>query len=317
MAEVVRSDEEVWHYTTTAGLESILNGRKFWATSAAMLNDTTELGLGRSVLRELLGAAEGISPAIKERALKLLDGNEEALVSFILSASRAGDSLTLWRNYGGHEVAYALKLDRARKLIPIEQIKGEKHPSPPPNYPKPEYEQVDEGEYALISDPDYKFVGGGTWRRVSYIRGATDPKVTAQVGKLVKDLTPTSNQLASVMTEYTWQSIYSPTVYWKHQGFMDEREVRAAWTAVPSWKFVKYRPGRFGLVPYIEVASWAEDLDYVPNSLDTTTERTLPITEIRIGPTRFPEDAERALRMLLDDTGFGHVAIHRSGTPFR
>lgn len=318
MAEVVRSDEEVWHYTTTAGLKSILVERKLWATSAAMLNDTSELGLGRSVLRDLLGRAEGISPEIQERALKLLDGNDEALVSFILSASRNGDSLTLWRNYGGNEVAYAVKLDRNRKLIPIEQVKGESHPTPPPDYPEPEYERVSEEEYALSFDPDFKFVSGGTWRRVTYIQSADDRKVEAQLGKLVKDLTPTSNTLASATAEYTWRSIHSPTVYWKHHGFMDEREVRAAWAASPSWKFVRYRPGRFGFIPYIEVATWVDDLDYMPNFLAAEPRRrTLPITDIRIGPTQFPNDAERALRMLLNDNGFGHVKIHQSGTPFR
>src|SRR5690349_17642809 len=42
----------LWHYTTAAGLLAILKSDRLWASSAAMLNDSSEIEYGISLLQE-------------------------------------------------------------------------------------------------------------------------------------------------------------------------------------------------------------------------------------------------------------------------
>lgn len=50
--------EKLYHYTTAEGLKSILEGREFWATHVAHLNDSSELEYGLNLLRSRLGVLE-------------------------------------------------------------------------------------------------------------------------------------------------------------------------------------------------------------------------------------------------------------------
>jgi hypothetical protein len=110
-------------------------------------------------------------------------------------------------------------------------------------------------------------------------------------------------------------------VFFKHAGFVDERELRAAWRVTPEWRFVLHWPTRFGVTPYVEVAA-PRDVDragviYGERFLSPDEVGRLPIRAVRIGPTRAGDAAEHALRMLLATNGYADAEILRSETPFR
>jgi len=270
--------------------------------------------------RELRTGQEALTRYFESRRESLADWQVEQLETagigrsrdpfdvYLLSASADGDLLTLWRNYGGGEVAYSIGLDDSIQLVPVETSGLATHPEPvPPGYRNgASYENRED-------DPDYEFVMSSQWQTVKYIEDERDSFVHDELEKLVSNLrNPSETDRRLLLPPYLY-FVGPPSDSWKHRGFEDERERRATWEVGPSWKFVRYRAGRFGLVPYIEVS--AGQSPYVPLLFEDDTR--LPIRAITIGPTPVAGDAERGLRALLDANGYGEVQIRRSVTPFR
>lgn len=123
-----------WHYTSAAGLLGIIEGHSLRATSAAFMNDANEMKTGVLALRL---AFERMKHTLSDEDRKMAEASsllrESSVIdSFLVSASSKSDLLTIWRNYGGGQVAYAIGFDRSIKLAPRENIGGEAHPAPPP-----------------------------------------------------------------------------------------------------------------------------------------------------------------------------------------
>jgi hypothetical protein len=91
----------------------------------------------------------------------------------------------------------------------------------------------------------------------------------------------------------------------KHSGFEEEAEYRQIYQPSSSVLSLetKYRMGRFGLTPYIEIGFLEKE--------------RLPIESITIGPCRDPHAEEQSLRMMLAKYGYGDVEVQKSGIPLR
>lgn len=301
-----------WHYTSTVGLKGIIENHVVWATSAAFMNDADELKSGITALRGYFDKQkDSLSDAERSGFLDSGVLNPGSVFeNYLLSASRDSDNLNLWRNYVGDEVGYAVGFRRDSRLVPMEQREGDSHPAPPPKYYDGEWdEDLDGHPFNIDPDPDQVLVQSSDWTDVVYIDG---PNHAAVVDKF--------NQLESAFSEYERGRHFvlfpdNLVPSWKNAGFSSESEVRMLAPMVyPTWKFVKHRPSRFGLIPYIELT--AEPADGEDRSF-ATTRAPLPIEEIVIGPTTYRDDATRSLRLLLDISGYGSVKIRTSETPFR
>lgn len=307
---IPESTELVWHYTSAVGLKGIIDGHTLRATSADFMNDADEMRSGARAFAAHFEQRRNELTAKSQRIVEHSGALSTGAVSdsYLLSASRLGDSLTMWRNYGGDGVAYAIGLDRNSPLVPLEHVKGDAHPKPPPDFYTPEWEDLGDGErYNLNPSPDYVLVLGKSWHDVTYISGPDHEAVRAEFDHMASRLESDKGDRLL----FFWMYPDGTLRLMKDAGFRDEREVRMVVSVHPEWKFVQHRPSRFGLVPYIELA--ASD-----NQQEFATERTvLPIREIMIGPSPVKSEAERALRMLLDNSGYGAVKIGTSEIPFR
>jgi hypothetical protein len=319
----VKKPPHAWHYTTARGLINILSTHRIWASSAAYMNDRDEIRAGRKALNL---AIERHNPPLQDWQLSQLrrfgvtkDGRPDEV--FLLCASILGDALTLWRSYGvGGEAEYSIDLDPNVRLWPIEQDDAENHPAPPPGW----YEQTNEidesGQPRLSYDADVAYSFGGGWQKVEYLR-KTSQAAERELQRVLGDVVQGSRDAKLAVWVLDYVGGPNPTVFFKHPGFRDEREVRAAWTVQPWWRFVKYREARFGVTPFIEVGtstSRHSDDDFTRKPfVERGDLGRLPIRTIRIGPTRAADAAERSLRELLDVHGYGHVAIVQSSTPYR
>lgn len=301
----------------------MLTTHRLWATSAAYMNDRDEIRIGR---KALLRALDERQPPLERWQHEQLAGlgvtkTPNAHEVFLLCASTKGDSLTLWRSYGvGSEAEYSVDLDPSVPLRPVLQSDALAHPAPAPEgwYEAAE-ETSDEGETFSAYNPDDAYSYGGEWAEVEYL-SETSTAVKREVDSLLRELKepPPGNHIMPFLLDYLAGP--DPTVRFKDPGFEDEAEVRNTWTVHPWWRVVLYRPGRFGVTPYIEVAasdgaptSWA----FGRNILQPSDISPLPIRTIRIGPTRAAEDAKSSLRALLDANGYSRVKIEVSATPYR
>ncbi|TFB71524.1 hypothetical protein E3O06_11810 [Cryobacterium glaciale] len=283
-----------------------------WATSAAFMNDANEMKTGVNALKSTFARIEG-SLSKTDRDLvsrsSLLRGSS-VFDSFLVSASALPDLLTLWRGYGAGQVAYAVGLDRARTLVPREQIPGDEHPCPPPGYRDGEIEEIDDRLIRLY-DSDSVFVFGGEWKDVKYVSTTGTPDHETQIRDFIAERKFAIARGAFLVD--VGPNVDGPINHEKDDGFIDEREVRIIVGLSPDWKFVKFREGRFGLIPYIEMTAGAADTHYISKDAPTL----LPIGHVKIGPSPDPESALRALRVFLDSQGYGSTEISASSIPFR
>lgn len=317
--------QHAWHYTTAAGLISIVTTHRLWATSAAFMNDRDEIRTGRQALQAALEARRHTLEQWQLEQLERMGISEEGKPHkiFLLSAALEGDLLTLWRSYGGGvEAEYAIDLDPSIRLLPVRQSEADRHPEPaPPGWYEDAYDLGDDGQQILTYDPDGVHTAGLIWAPVQYLDDAS-AAADAELDELLDGLREPSaddrwSQFALMLSDYLIGP--DPTVLFKSPGFQDEQEIRATWSVDPWWRFVKYRPGRFGITPYIEVAASTRNQDDPRHVRGVGVGKIarLPIRSICIGPTRAAEETKRSLRAFLNAYGYGEVEILQSSTPYR
>lgn len=309
MSEVPAS---VWHYTDAAGLVSMIKSGKLWATSAAMMNDREEITIGRKLLADEVGRR---GEAITARQLRYLQDfgvlQDRPLENvFLLCASEAPDSLSLWRSYGaGGSADYAIELDTSVDLYAVIQT-GTGRPKEPPN----------------IFDVDGSWIAGDLWRKAIYVPGGPDDASAASLlDKILSEIeriTHGEPQRVALLPYLVGKP--NPTMRFKHHGFIDEREVRSIWVTYDWDRYVKYRAGRFGVTPYIEVATSAVQLPTEAKPWSKLRQLgpddprgLLPIKSITVGPIQSQAHSEQALRGLLRLHGYDDVPVMSSQTPYR
>lgn len=312
--------EHAWHYTTATGLLSILARNRMWATSAAYMNDSNEIRLGREALMQ---AIEKHDPPLESWQLEQLSGlgmtapgDPHSL--FLLCASVEGDALTLWRSYGvGSEAEYALDLDPDVELVPVLQNSSPEHPAPaPPGWDERIVYRDDDGDPVEEDDPNMPITWGGEWGEVRYLdANLTDAR--QELDRVLAHVKPRPEGSRSLPFILNYIAGPDPTVNFKHRAFSDEREARATWAVQPWWRFVLHRPGRFGITPYIEVAAPKEGTDHAYLGIESDQVGRLPIRAVRIGPTKAGPQSEATLRQFLDMSGYHDVQIDVSSAPYR
>lgn len=289
-----------WHYTDLAGLLGIVSTNTLWAPASGLLNDTEEMNHGRGVIYDALNEASRSSMTDDQRLYvlaKLALAEEAALgaLTFVLSASTDGDSLSQWRGYSSGASGYAIGL-KASDPLDLLQVEDAREPEPT------------ESQFVSI------------WQTVLY-----DAQEKQQLaGELINRLTG----LAVSPSDEFWNDAlvraYAPPAYhaatsrMKHSGFRDERELRIVATAMAADRFYHFRAGPYGLTPYVKLTGVPKPIA-VRRHVDFSQERVhkLPIEAIRIGPGPHVGAAEEGLRSAPFRFGYEDVQIRRSVLPFR
>ncbi|MEW1856929.1 DUF2971 domain-containing protein [Pseudarthrobacter oxydans] len=301
----------VWHYTNGPALKNILTNHELWAGNTAFMNDTGERRLADQYLRDAKKRMGDVFPPALDSYLdhvgdwydnlRFTGPNAPDGTRYLLSASRSGDSLTMWRGYAGtDEVSYAVGLDRrqclkvlapasldVRRVGRSNEVKGWFDVSYDPQRAKKR------ARVAVREILDTYSIASGN-------RDSGD----AEVFKKIEDVT---------------EELRDET---KHEGFRHEEESRIIVKA--EQQLARYRPGKLGMIPYVAITGSdgsAGPLVHIANKL--------PIREIFISPGRDRFYAARSLNFLLENCGYGgsyfepwhslinEIKIRVSSTPFR
>lgn len=299
----------VWHYTNGSALKNMLTKHELWASSTAFMNDSGERRIAIDFLKEARRDMGGKFPKTLDSYLEHIgDWNEtrrfmgrfhdSSTLRFLLSGAQAGDSLTLWRGYAGtDEVSYAVGLDR-RKTLNILAPEGT----------APERVM----DYNKISP----------WFDIDYSRDRAVAAAKTAVEEILHTYEKSENEATGLviakiedLTEKLCNEI-------KHEGFMHEEEARIIARANNS--LIRYRPGRFGMIPYVALTGAGDSTHPV-----SFKPGILPIREICISPGSNQGDAEQGLELFLESSGYGPqyydlwndlinpIKIKRSTIPFR
>ena len=269
----------VYHYTNAAGLYGVLNSDRLWASSTKALNDLSEIEYGLNVVKKALVSRSGPATVTLRRMIANGDFDEIGRNAYVFSASRKADSLTQWVAYAG-QVGYAIEIDTSRDLIRVDNR-----------------EPASLGSNAAASASLFDGLWG-FWRRVIYKPSSQLEHIRAVLDILDERGWDQHMHLASTMGGLL--------PFFKDPAFRDERETRIIVSRSQTSRDL-YRPGRYGIVPYAELASTAEE------------QPRLPIRGVMIGPLNSDEraSATAVIRGLLDSEGYPNATVGVSKAPYR
>ncbi|WP_018155014.1 DUF2971 domain-containing protein [Demetria terragena] len=309
----------VWHYTDAPGLLAILGSHTLWATSSAFLNDRQEVRLGGEVVfrqvRELAGSLDGPwSELLTQRTARAREDGDLPSSSyyFILSASQSGDSLAMWRLYGGTQESYAIGLDPAAPLgiLSTTGVTASPHR---------------EGSDVTVTDRG-ELLRRVPWKPVRYQPAAQETLVKEVVDQLpdqldsLRDLSADGDRPGSLPEPIgdILNKLTEAMLLIKHEGFTDERETRLSLvvrqlpSAAAESDVVRYRATAYGIAPYVAVTGVSSEDNVV-----VSTAHHLPIRAVAISPSPNGQEAETSVRHLLASRGYPDVTVSRSAIPFR
>lgn len=294
-------DVTTWHYTDNAALIGILSSKCLWSSSVSMLNDASEIEYGIT-FAELAIKKYHDKVGLHETQRQFIDGVfQDAISSLrgnlfaVFCASTEGDDLAQWRGYSGKNgCAIGLNSSRVPRL-------------------------VDRSGPARLYTQELPWPG---WGRVVYDMQEQFDLVMAGFAFLAL-ITPHPNdrdsaELFSLFHHRGVSVLATIIAHLKSDGFSSENEVRVVFDLGSQRDLVKFRPGPFGVTPYLEVA-YGDDADRSDKGAFVSTPKPgkLPITEIRVGPTPHPHTAVRGIELLLEACGYFDVKVTRSNIPYR
>ena len=256
----------IYHYTDVRALIGMIASGRIWATHVSRLNDAMEYEIGVSFVTNFIGAnLQRASKAIIDKAISQL----RSVDTFIACYSATADVLSQWRAYSGAGTGYCIGLKtsematRDGRMPLLEKV----------IYSKTTAEAV----LSLLLARVDEFLDGHNFGEV-------------EVGYLMGLLDVTFNNVACII---------------KHSTFEEENEYRQIYQPATSTLLLdtKYRMGRFGLTPYVEI--------------EFLQKGKLPIQSIVIGPCRDPASEIRSLKLMLSEHGYGDIEVLTSGIPLR
>lgn len=256
----------IYHYTDVNGLLGMISTGKIWATHASRLNDSSEYDHGIKVVADCVRKS---MPATSRTLVDKILSEFKMVDTFVASYSTKPDLLSQWRSYSGGGVGYCLG-------FATEGIASLDHRTPllePVIYRDSQAQEVISTMLKRVDD----FFQNNEFGEV-------------EVGFLLGTVGATLANLACTI---------------KHPAFEEEAEYRQFYQlgATELVLDVKFRNGRFGLTPYVDV----------PFIVDGS----LPLISVTIGPCNDFELESFAVKALLEKYSYSNVEVVESRIPLR
>lgn len=269
----------LYHYTTGEGALGIISNHTLRFTDIRFLNDASEIRYGLEIATAVIDRLKAAqqNPVL----LKYFEEFERRLAPDIVNwhvfcLCEKPNLLSQWRAYGGLSTSYCLGFSTAELVAGQEPLFGVLKCI----YDRQDMEQRIEARFQEICAYIVESLAcgeGDSWRLIC--EGVHAARV----------------------------SIGIECIRFKHGGFCEEKEYRFVTADRPSFE-KKFRAGRYGIVPYVELGVRGNG---------SLTRSKLPLVEVWIGPSVYEELAKEAIRALLDKCGYEGCELEQSKIPFR
>ncbi len=306
------SPQEVWHYTTAAGLKGIIENNYLLAGPASQMNDSREIIEGyEAVLQHISTASVLDAGDARIEALSWLGTREDAVAGaariFTVSASSNGDNLSLWRAYGASS-SYAIKLDPDTQLLPVVD---------PGMLDGPLVREDLPGLMLTEPLPHCAAKTLASWEPVDYqhvfARQLVDKFYSAAASASQRE---TGRSMAKDHTLDLMARM-------KHSSFYAEQEVRKSFRVARPDAFHVFRDTSVGMKRFIRVGhSHSQEQD---KEIEVAGKRVygciikpekLPILEIKLSPTGHQLGAKETIESFLATHGRNDVPVTFSASPY-
>lgn len=256
----------IYHYTDINGLLGMVGAGNIWATHVSRLNDKSEYHHGIKVVADCVHNA---MPSTSRLLVEKILSEFRKVETFVASYSTKCDLLSQWRSYSGGAVGYCLELATSG-IATLDSS-------------TPLLEAV------IYGDSKAQQVISKLIARVEeYLRQNQFGEV--EIGFLLGRVGGMLANLACTI---------------KHPKFEEESEYRQFYQpgATSLQLEQKFRNGRFGLTPYVEVP-------FIEVG-------RLPLKSVTIGPCKDPELEIHTIKALLEKHAYTNVDVQVSEIPLR
>lgn len=276
-----RSGERLYHYTDLSALKGIVMDRSFWVTKSDFLNDKYEFYYAFKVIRKVcaklipnLQNRKIFMHVLKEQLESFHGGRTDAVLSgwYILSFSRAKDSLLLWTEFSQSH-GYCLEFDYKRLIRGL-------------------FDGIWLDGYVIYDKKKQQELVENTLRRILEKKDVNHRKLKEKL--FSEDKTISHKELHGFMEEFS-VCCFVYSMFFKKDCFREEREYRFVF-----WAFheplskdsglrtipMHFREKEQALIPYI-VVNYKEG------------ERNNPIRSITAGPKNNSDLAVKGMQYFL------------------
>ena len=243
----------VWHYTNAAGLAGIIRENVIWASSTAFMNDHHEMRTGAELFRSLFDRHKNhLEPKIHADVQSMVHyaTSQDRDMTFVACACKDPNNLTMWRNYTGPEVGYAVGLDmseplsmRRQRVLTEEMIAH--------------LGLEDESKQDLFTHAR-RDLGSFTWRETVYQQERQVQIAWARLRELESAaVTKSSRQHSKGPSSPSCRTYGTSSRPSSITG--SKTNEKCVLCAGPGWPgsiiYLKHRPSLYGVVPYVSSAS--------------------------------------------------------------
>jgi hypothetical protein len=270
----------LYHYTSVETFQKIYETKTLHATNVGYMNDGSEIRVGLKVLQQVIedqyGKETGRTKDLLESLGQLIWAREQAPSPiYMLCFSEHRNMLGQWRGY--------TPLGRGVCI-------GFNHMALVPRSQRAKW----------------------SWLACCYDAQEHQQWMTAYLGRFIREAgrlpqaTP-ANEAAEQTLSVTLDGLYACAAHVKHDAFWEEAEWRLVSPTIPTQsKEVRFRTGRYSLVPYVEF------------DLTDETDTTMPLSELIVGPTPHPlASVHSVMSMQLSTRPADHVRVTHCEIPYR
>lgn len=309
------------HYTNAKAVIDILKQGALWASDARYLNDRAEVEYGRALVRKKLADAADAADPIKTKKYETLI--EEATILFATSRplvvcfSRARDSLSQWRGYGGEKMRFALEFDEAE----LRKTTKEQGFDLADCIYDPEDQEARIAELIARElsswQGEKRRPGIGRLMRAEYL-DRRHPKYIEAMAALREAAKETAEDKRKISKEHgalLWQmaeasalsmfqdELHKLLMLIKHPSFRSEREVRAA-AEVDEDRDLEFRGSQRAIVPFIRLRF-------------RNGEERGALRAVRVGPGSEYAEVKPVLEQLLFQNFYDGVTVPPTNCTYR
>ena len=256
----------IFHYTDINGLLGMIATGKIWATHVSRLNDSSEYLHGIKVVADCV---HNTMPVSSKPLVDKILSEFKKVETYVASYSTEHDLLSQWRSYSGGKVGYCLGL-ATNGIATLD------HSTP------------------LLEAVIYK----------DSLAQQVISKMVSRVDEYLQN-----NQFGEVEVNFllgmVGGTLANLACTIKHPKFEEENEYRQFYQpgATSLQLENKFRNGRFGLTPYVEVPFIEEE--------------RLPLRSVTIGPCQDNELEIYTVKLLLEKHSYTNVEVLVSEIPLR